>query len=99
MSKLTVNQLKALVRQGLPVSKSDGRGLYFVVPKRGEAYFSFRFTNHLGKRRIATLGHFGKMPFYGIALKQTEADQHSCCLLAPCITMQLISCSKPLANK
>lgn len=75
MSKLTVNQLKALVRQGLPINKSDGRGLYFVVPKRGEPYFGFRFTNHLGKRRIATLGQFPALSLAEARAKAGECRQ------------------------
>ncbi|AVJ57065.1 integrase [Idiomarina sp. OT37-5b] len=70
---LTVKQLDRLVRIGDQIKISDGRGLYFVIPKRGEPYFSFRFTNHLGKRREMTLGQY---PALSLAQARNVAEEH-----------------------
>lgn len=73
MGALTVKQLDRLVRIGDQIKISDGRGLYFVIPKRGEPYFSFRFTNHLGKRREMTLGQY---PALSLAQARNVAEEH-----------------------
>lgn len=73
MGALTVKQLDRLVRIGDQVKISDGRGLYFVIPKRGEPYFSYRFTNHLGKRREMTLGQY---PALSLAQARNVAEEH-----------------------
>ena len=73
LSALTVKQLDRLVRVGDQVKISDGRGLYFVIPKRGEPYFSFRFTNRIGKRREMTIGQY---PAMSLANARKVSEEH-----------------------
>ncbi len=56
MPNLTVKKVEALVK-GNPGKTSDGNGLSFVVPKRGEPYWSLRYSLG-GKRREKTLGKY-----------------------------------------
>jgi len=49
VSNLTVKKVEALVK-GNPGKTSDGNRLSFVVPKRGEPYWSLRYFLG-GKRR------------------------------------------------
>ncbi|WP_269902058.1 tyrosine-type recombinase/integrase [Paenalcaligenes faecalis] len=53
MTKLTSKLVAAKVK-GEPGSFADGNGLYLVVPKRGRAYWSLRYTAH-SKRKQMTL--------------------------------------------
>lgn len=54
MTQLTLKKIKELQALG-PSKTSDGRGLSFVIPKRGEPYWSLRYSFY-GKRRELTLG-------------------------------------------
>lgn len=54
MTQLTLKKIKELKTLG-PSKTSDGRGLSFVIPKRGEPYWSLRYSFY-GKRRELTLG-------------------------------------------
>ncbi|WP_067222355.1 tyrosine-type recombinase/integrase [Marinomonas gallaica] len=54
MTQLTLKKIKELKALG-PSKTSDGRGLSFVIPKRGEPYWSLRYSFY-GKRRELTLG-------------------------------------------
>ncbi|MEJ2911875.1 tyrosine-type recombinase/integrase [Pseudoalteromonas sp. C12FD-1] len=59
MSNLTVKQVNILAK-GQHSKTSDGNGLSFVVPKRGEPYWSLRYTFN-EKRREKSLGKFGQL--------------------------------------
>ncbi|MCF2862911.1 site-specific integrase [Pseudoalteromonas sp. Cnat2-41] len=59
MPNLTVKQVNILAK-GLHSKTSDGNGLSFVVPKRGEPYWSLRYTFN-EKRREKSLGKFGQL--------------------------------------
>lgn len=59
MPSLTVKKVDALSR-GEPSKTSDGNGLSFVVPKRGEPYWSLRYSFN-GKRREKSLGKYSKL--------------------------------------
>lgn len=63
MAALTATKIAALDRSKQNGKYADGLGLYFVVPKKGHSYWSYRYTVH-GKRREMTLG---KYPFMGLA--------------------------------
>ena len=54
MPNLTVKQVNILAK-GKPSKTSDGNGLLFVVPNRGEPYWSLRYSVN-GKRREKSLG-------------------------------------------
>ncbi|WP_462155330.1 Arm DNA-binding domain-containing protein [Pseudoalteromonas piscicida] len=54
MPNLTVKQVNILAK-GEHSKTSDGNGLSFVVPKRGEPYWSLRYSVN-GKRREKSLG-------------------------------------------
>ena len=56
MGKLTAKQLDSLLTKE-PAKHSDGDGLYFVVPRSGQAYWMLRYTS-AGKRREMTLGNY-----------------------------------------
>jgi integrase len=56
MGKLTAKQLDSLVTKE-PAKHSDGDGLYFVVPRSGQAYWILRYTS-ASKRREMTLGNY-----------------------------------------
>lgn len=56
MGKLTTKQLDSLLNKE-PAKHSDGDGLYFVVPRSGQAYWMLRYTS-MGKRREMTLGSY-----------------------------------------
>lgn len=55
MPNLTVKQVNILAK-GQHSKTSDGNGLSFVVPKRGEPYWSLRYSVN-GKRREKSLGN------------------------------------------
>ncbi|MFW8591246.1 tyrosine-type recombinase/integrase [Glaciecola sp. 2405UD65-10] len=59
MPNLTVKQVNILAK-GQHSKTSDGNGLSFVVPKRGEPYWSLRYTFN-EKRREKSLGKFGQL--------------------------------------
>lgn len=59
MPNLTVKQVNTLAK-GQHSKTSDGNGLSFVVPKRGEPYWSLRYTFN-EKRREKSLGKFGQL--------------------------------------
>ena len=59
MPNLTVKQVNILAK-GRPSKTSDGNGLSFVVPNRGEPYWSLRYSFN-GKRREKSLGKFGQL--------------------------------------
>ncbi|ATG76325.1 tyrosine-type recombinase/integrase [Pseudoalteromonas sp. 1_2015MBL_MicDiv] len=59
MPNLTVKQVNILAN-GQHSKTSDGNGLSFVVPKRGESYWSLRYTFN-EKRREKSLGKFGQL--------------------------------------
>ena len=59
MPNLTVKQVNILAK-GKPSKTSDGNGLSFVVPNRGEPYWSLRYSFN-GKRREKSLGKFGQL--------------------------------------
>ena len=63
MATLTATKIASLDRSKQHGKYADGLGLYFVVPKKGHSYWSYRYTVH-GKRREMTLG---KYPFMGLA--------------------------------
>ena len=62
MSKLTVRQLDRAIKEGIPTRLSDGNGLQFTLPKKGEAYWVYRYTDMHGKRREITIGKYSHMP-------------------------------------
>lgn len=41
MASMTAKQVAALAKSGEPTRKSDGKGLYFVVPDSGAPYWAF----------------------------------------------------------
>ena len=59
MPNLTVKQVNILAK-GQHSKTSDGNGLLFVVPKRGEPYWSLRYSFN-EKRREKSLGKFGQL--------------------------------------
>ena len=59
MPNLTVKKVNELAK-GEPSKTSDGNGLSFVVPKRGEPYWSLRYSVN-GKRREKTLGKLARL--------------------------------------
>jgi integrase len=56
MGKLTTKQLDSLLTME-SAKHADGDGLYFVVPRVGQAYWMLRYTS-TGKRREMTLGNY-----------------------------------------
>ena len=56
MGGLTVKEVSAKAK-GSPGRFADGGGLYFVVPKSGNAYWMLRYTSNK-KRKEMTLGKF-----------------------------------------
>ena len=67
---LTAKQVAALARAGEPVRKSDGKGLYFVVPDSGGPYWALRYSSG-GKRKQMTLGQYSDI---SLADARTEAE-------------------------
>lgn len=67
---LTAKQVAALARTGEPVRKSDGKGLYFVVPDSGGPYWALRYSAG-DKRKQMTLGQYSDM---SLADARTEAE-------------------------
>lgn len=67
---LTAKQVAALARAGESVRKSDGKGLYFVVPDSGGPYWALRYSAG-GKRKQITLGQYSDM---SLADARTEAE-------------------------
>lgn len=59
MPNLTVKQVNILAKSK-PSKTSDGNGLLFVVPNRGEPYWSLRYSFN-GKRREKSLGKFEEL--------------------------------------
>lgn len=57
MGKLTDVQIKAWVKAGLPLAKSDGDGLTFTLSKSGVAAWVLRYRL-AGKQREKTIGRF-----------------------------------------
>jgi len=68
MTALTATKITSLDRKKQHGKYADGLGLYFVVPKKGQSYWSYRYTVHK-KRREMTLG---KYPFMGLADARSE---------------------------
>lgn len=54
MSKLTVQEVKSILKEGKPGRYSDSNGLYLMLPKSGSPYWMFRYTL-FSKRRSMTL--------------------------------------------
>lgn len=69
MPNLTVKQVNILAK-GKPSKTSDGNGLLFVVPNRGEPYWSLRYSSN-GKRREKSLG---KLEVLTLAEARGEAE-------------------------
>lgn len=67
---MTAKQVAALAKAGEPVRKSDGKGLYFVVPDSGSPYWALRYSVD-GKRKQMTLGQYADM---SLADARTEAE-------------------------
>lgn len=67
---LTAKQVAALVKAGEPVRKSDGKGLYFVVPDSGSPYWALRYSVG-GKRKQMTLGSYSDI---SLADARAEAE-------------------------
>ncbi|MCL1077038.1 DUF4102 domain-containing protein [Parashewanella spongiae] len=59
MASLEDTDFAELIRNG-ESRTSLGDGLYFVVPKRGQAYWAFRYVLHK-KRKLMTLGKYQEM--------------------------------------
>lgn len=57
MASLTVNQIKSLVKAGVPGMSADGRGLYLQISKVGGSSWIFRYKIE-GKSRYMGLGPF-----------------------------------------
>lgn len=57
MASMTAKQVAALAKSGEPIRKSDGKGLYFVVPDSGAPYWALRYSGN-GKRKQMTLGQY-----------------------------------------
>lgn len=71
MGKLTVNQIKSIVKANKAGRYGDGDGLYLMLPKTGKPYWMFRFTLH-GKRKAATIG---KLIDLSLANARIESSQ------------------------
>ncbi|EJB9924546.1 site-specific integrase [Escherichia coli] len=67
---MTAKQVAALAKSGEPIRKSDGKGLYFVVPDSGSPYWALRYSVD-GKRKQMTLGQYADM---SLADARTEAE-------------------------
>ena len=67
---MTAKQVAALAKAGEPIRKSDGKGLYFVVPDSGSPYWALRYSVD-GKRKQMTLGQYADM---SLADARTEAE-------------------------
>jgi integrase len=61
MPKLTSTQLDRAIKDGTPKRLSDGNGLQFTLPKKGEAYWVYRYTDIHKKRREITIGKYSQM--------------------------------------
>ncbi|MCE9785827.1 Arm DNA-binding domain-containing protein [Shewanella algae] len=57
---MTAKQVASLAKSGEPTRKSDGKGLYFVVPDSGAPYWALRYSGN-GKRKQMTLGQYPDM--------------------------------------
>ncbi len=67
---MTAKQVAALAKAGEPIRKSDGKGLYFVVPDSGSPYWALRYSSN-GKRKQMTLGQYSDM---SLADARSEAE-------------------------
>lgn len=67
---MTARQVAALAKLGEPIRKSDGKGLYFVVPDSGAPYWALRYSGN-GKRKQMTLGQY---PDMSLADARSEAE-------------------------
>lgn len=71
MASMTAKQVAALAKSGEPTRKSDGKGLYFVVPDSGAPYWALRYSGNCGKRKQMTLGQY---PGMSLADARSEAE-------------------------
>ncbi|MEH8021495.1 MULTISPECIES: Arm DNA-binding domain-containing protein [Rheinheimera] len=58
MASMTAKQVASLAKLGEPTRKSDGKGLYFVVPDSGAPYWALRYSGN-SKRKQMTQERFG----------------------------------------
>ncbi|EGR2438183.1 integrase arm-type DNA-binding domain-containing protein [Shewanella xiamenensis] len=70
MASMTAKQVASLAKSGEPTRKSDGKGLYFVVPDSGAPYWALRYSGN-GKRKQMTLGQY---PDMSLADARSEAE-------------------------
>lgn len=78
MSNLTVSQLNRAIKEGIPTRLADGNGLQFTLPKKGEAYWVYRYTDMHGKRKEMTIGKYSLMPLVEARFKAStlKLSQH-----------------------
>lgn len=78
MSNLTVSQLNRAIKEGIPTRLADGNGLQFTLPKKGEAYWVYRYTDMHGKRKEMTIGKYSLMPLVEARFKAStlRLSQH-----------------------
>jgi integrase len=78
MSRLTVRQLDRAIKEGIPTRLADGNGLQFTLPKKGEAYWVYRYTDMHGKRREITIGKYSHMPLVEarVEASKMKLNQH-----------------------
>ncbi|EOX1766297.1 Arm DNA-binding domain-containing protein [Vibrio cholerae] len=67
---MTTKQVASLAKSREPTRKSNGKGLYFVVPDSGAPYWALRYSGN-GKRKQMTLAQY---PSMSLADARSEAD-------------------------
>ncbi len=71
MGNLTVNQVKAIVKDQKTGRHADGDGFYLMIPRIGRPYWMLRYTL-FKKRKEVTIGKVDELSLADARLKASE---------------------------